>query len=148
MQIVHNKEVNLLREVTGVEQALIQQIVGTVEEAYLVDIRNRTTDLINDTVAGILTHLQQNYGQLILHELLEQEDIVKNTNYNPHDPITTVFSSVKELLDLSEITGTSYTQLQAVNTFYMIIHRMGNFGLTIHEWNRIPEIHKMWVRFK
>ena len=50
--------------------------------------------MINDTVAGILTHLQENYGQLMPHELLEQEDIVKKTNYNPRDPIATIFSAV------------------------------------------------------
>ena len=58
MRIVHTKEVRLFREVTGVEQVLVQQIVGTVEEAYLADICNRTMNSINDTVAGVLTHLQ------------------------------------------------------------------------------------------
>ena len=47
MRIAHTKEVCLFREVKGVEQALVQQIFGTVEEAYLVDIRNRTTKSIN-----------------------------------------------------------------------------------------------------
>ena len=59
-RIDHTKEVRLLREVTGVGQALVQQIIGTVEAAYLAGICNRTTDSINDTVAGILTHLQGN----------------------------------------------------------------------------------------
>ena len=71
MQIAYTKEMRMFREVTGVEKALVQQIFGTVEEAYLADNRNRTTDSINDTVAGIITHLQENYGQLMPQELLE-----------------------------------------------------------------------------
>ena len=55
MRIAHTEEVRLLREVTGVEQALVQQIVD-----YLEDIRNRTIKFINDTVAGVLTHLHEN----------------------------------------------------------------------------------------
>ena len=60
MRITHTKEVRLLREVTGAEQALAQQTVGTVEEAYLSDILNRTTNSINNTMLGVLTHLQEN----------------------------------------------------------------------------------------
>ena len=37
-------------------------------------------------------HLQDNYGQLMPHELLESEDIVKKMIYNLRNPITTVFS--------------------------------------------------------
>ena len=76
MQIVHTEEVRLFLEVTGVEQALVQQIFGTVEEAYLSDIRNRTTNFINNTVVSVLKHLQEKYGQLIPHELLDWEEIV------------------------------------------------------------------------
>ena len=44
MRIAHTDEVRQLCEVTGVEQALVQQIFGTVEEVYLEDTRNRTTN--------------------------------------------------------------------------------------------------------
>ena len=67
------------------------------------------------------------------HKLLEREDIVRKTIYNSHDPIVTVFSAVKELLEFSDITGTSYTQLQAFNIAYVILHRTGKFGLAIRE---------------
>ena len=59
-----------------------------------------------------------------------------------------MFSAVEELLNFADITGTSYTQLQAVNIAYVKIHRAGKFGLAISEWNRMPEIQKTWVRFK
>ena len=142
MRIAHTEEVSLFREVTGAEQDLVQQILGTVGESYLVDIRNRTMNSINNTVAGVLTHLQENNGQLILHELFEQEGIVKKTIYNPGDPIVTVLSAVKELFEFTDITVTSYKQLQAVKISYVIIHRTGKFGLAISEWNRMPVIQK------
>ena len=79
MQVAHTKRVRLLREVTGLEQALVQEIVATVEGAYLTDICNRTTNSINNTVAYVLTRLQDNYGQLMPQELLEHKYIVKKT---------------------------------------------------------------------
>ena len=84
----------------------------------------------------------------MLHELLEWEDIVKETNHNPRDPIATVFSAVKEILNFADITGTSYTQLQAVEIAWVVIHNTGKFGLDIREWDCMPEIQKTWVRFK
>ena len=83
MRIAHTKKVGLFREVTGVEQSLVQQIVSTVREAYLTDIRNQTKNPINDTIADVRTHLQYNYSELVPHDLLEHRDIVKNTTYHP-----------------------------------------------------------------
>ena len=148
MRIMHTEEVRLFSEVTRVEQDLVQQIVGMVEESYLSGIRNRTMNSINNTVACVLTHLQDNYGHLIPRELLERDDIFKKTIYKPCDPITTVFSAVKEPFGFSDITGTSYTQLQSVSIASVIIHRTGRFRLAICEWNCMPELQKTWVQFK
>ena len=49
-------------------------------------------------MADILTHLQDKCDQLMPQELLEHEYTVKNTIYHPHDPITSVFSVIEELL--------------------------------------------------
>ena len=140
MRIAHMEEVCIFREVMGSEQALVQQIVVTVEEEYLADIRNRTTKPINDTVVSVLTHLKDNYGQLMPHKLLEREEIIRRTNYNLLNPIATMLSAVQEIFKFSDITGTSYTQLQSVNIAYVIIHNTGKYGLAICEWNRMPEI--------
>ena len=115
MRIMHSKEVRLFCEVMGVEQDLIQYIITAVGETYLTDIRNRTTKLINDTVAHVLTHLQDNYGQLMTHELLQRKDMVKNTIHRPRLPIASVFSVTEELLDFSDITGTSYCWSKLMN---------------------------------
>ena len=115
MRIAHTNKVCLFRLVTGVEQALVQKYFATVEENYLADIRNRTTNSINDIAAVMMNHLQDIYGQLMLHDLLKRKNAVKKTIYNPQDPIATVFSAVEELLDFDDITGPLYTQDQVVN---------------------------------
>ena len=46
------------------------------------------------------------------------------------------------------ITGMSFTQIQATNIAYVIIHSTGKFGLAIHEWNLTPTVQKTWVGFK
>ena len=62
MRISYIESVCLFCEVTELYQALIQNISSTVVEAYLVDNCNQTTNLINSTVANVLTHLQEITG--------------------------------------------------------------------------------------
>ena len=86
MRIAHTNEVRLFREVTGVEQALVQQIIGTAEEAYLADIRKRNMNYINYTVTGVLMQLQDSYGQLMPQELLEREEFCQEDDIQPSRP--------------------------------------------------------------
>ena len=79
----------------GMQQALVQKNVSTVEEAYLADIGNSTTNSIKNTMADVLNHLQENYRQLMPHKLLKRKYIVKWTTYHTQDPIATVFSAIK-----------------------------------------------------
>ena len=126
----------------------MQHILTTVEEAYLAGIRNKTTNSTNNTVADVLTHLQETYRQLITQELLESKDIVKKTTYHTWEPIATVFSFIKELLVFSNITGIFYMQHQAVNIAYVIINRTVKFVLENREWNQMLNLQKTWVIFK
>ena len=82
------------------------------------------------------------------YELLKRYGIFKKTIYNPHDPISTMFSAVKEPLEFSDITGSYYTQIHVVHIAYIILYRTGKFGLTICGWNCMPEIQKTWMKFK
>ena len=59
MRIAHTKEVCLFREVTVLEQDLVQQIFATAEAGYLAHIRNWKMNFINDTIGDVLTYLQE-----------------------------------------------------------------------------------------
>ena len=82
------------------------------------------------------------------HGLLKHEEIFNKTIYHTHEPITTTFSAFEKLLKFYDITRTLYTQHQAVNIDYMIIHRTGKFDLSICKWNRMLTIQKPWVDLK
>ena len=56
----------------GVEQALIQQIVATIDATFLEDVRDRTTNSIHVSVSAIRLHLQETYGTLVPHEFQEK----------------------------------------------------------------------------
>ena len=72
-----------------------------------MDIHNQTTNLINNILANVLTHLKYNCEQLMTHKLLKYKEIFKKKSYHLHEPIAPIFSVIKELLELADITGTS-----------------------------------------
>ena len=59
----------VFREVMGVEQAIIQQIITMIDATHPADVRDRTTNSINISVLALLVNLQDTYGTLIPHEL-------------------------------------------------------------------------------
>ena len=60
----HHEQLRLFREVQGVEEALIQQIVQAVGAPYLSSIRDRATNSLRGTVYEIFNHLQTVYGRV------------------------------------------------------------------------------------
>ena len=55
----------------GAEQVLAQQMFSWVQEVYLADNHNHPTNSINNTITNVLTRLQENYGQLMPHDILK-----------------------------------------------------------------------------
>ena len=62
MRHTNVEAVRVFREVLGVTSSLIQKIINSLEEAYLLDIRNRISNSITVKIAELLTHLWENYG--------------------------------------------------------------------------------------
>ena len=51
-------------------------------------------------------------------------------------------------MELLEITGTTYTQIQVINISYAVLRRYFKFNIAIREWNRMPQASKTWIYFK
>ena len=118
----------MFQEVIGVEQALIQQIVVTIDLTYLEDVRDRMTNSNNLFVLALLVQLQETYGTLMPHKFQEKEDKAKRMTYNPRDPIASVFSVVDDLVELSAFEATLLSNAQQVNIGYIILHKTGKFS--------------------
>ena len=94
-------------------------------------------------MADVLIHLQETYSQLMPLKILNRKDISKKTTYNPRDSIATIFSSVEEIFEFANITGTAHTQHQSVNIAYVITHRTGYFRLDICKRNHMSTVQKL-----
>ena len=68
----HIEDLQVFREVMGVEQALIQKCFSMIYAAYLEDVQDRTTNSIKIYVSALLFHLQEAYITLMTHKLQEK----------------------------------------------------------------------------
>ena len=78
------------------------------------------------------------------HEILSREESTKKTVYLTLEPISSVYTAVKELMGFSEITVTPYTYMLEIVIAYAILYRTVTFNITIQEWNRLPLANKNW----
>ena len=107
MNVAHSKEqLRLFREVEGVEKALIQQIIKSVEAPYLAAIRDRVSNSLTGTVQQILDYLQTAYGQILPQMLEDSEQELRNLSYNPRSPIDVVFNAVEDYIDFAILLAT------------------------------------------
>ena len=140
----HKEQLHLFREVEGIEKALIQQIIKSVEAPYLAAIRDRVINSLTGTVQQILAYLQTAYGRVSPQMLEDHEQELRNLSYNPRLPIDVVFNAVEDYIDFAELTS----QQQTVAKAYIAINKKRRFKTTITEWNCRPESIKNWINNK
>ena len=66
------------------------------------------------------------YSKISPSKLIGLEQNTKSTQYNPYNPIVTVFNQVEEFIEYGELDRSPYTNIQAINTTYTIINRTRN----------------------
>jgi hypothetical protein len=144
----HKVQLTNFKEVTGVEQALKQQIIKAVDDNYLAAIRNRQTNSLTGTVHQITNHLIDTYGRITPTMIDDYEQHLKQMTYDPASPIDTIFNAVEDLMEYAELANQPYTQRQAVAKAYTIINKTGRFKEAIKAWNRRTALTQTWIAFK
>ena len=137
---------------TGVEKALIQQIVKALHEDWLSPLRNTTTDMIQGTIPVILQYLFTRHGNVSADALDRKEGEIKQMHYNPEvDSLDTVFNAVDELAEFATAAGLPYTRPQKIKFAYLILKRLKVFNQAIVDWNkhlRRTPANNTWINFK
>ena len=84
----HKKEMALFHETVNLENALKRQISEAVDELYLEELRDPTTNTILSNVPTILSHLITNYGDTDPDTVTEKELTVRKMPFTVADPLT------------------------------------------------------------
>ena len=148
VQARHNEQVRLFNECNNLEQALRQQIVKAIDDAYLTALRNRQTNTIDVSIPVIIDYLFSSHGRVTPAMLHHEEKTVKEMFYDPTHPVDVIFNKVEDLSDLSVAARADFTEQQLINIAYVIINNTGKYQPYIREWSRLPPAQKTWTHFK
>ena len=117
------------------ETALRNQLLESVEDEYLNDLRNARTDTIIAPIYEIIDHLYETYGHLSNMDVSNREDALKQFPYDPMQPMDVVFTKVREFQDLCELAENAKTYIQLVQIAYMLFQKTGTFNDALLKWN-------------
>ena len=112
------EKTRLFREVTGVEKALKQQILKTIEQEWLLAITDRNTQSLTGTISQILDFLFDTYGFVSTAMLETKAMHLRDLDYHPRQPVDIVFNAVEDLSDYAEMANSPYTQNQLIGKAY------------------------------
>ena len=99
----HKEATHLFCRVLGVEQSLIQQIIGAIDNNFLQALRIPITSKIDKTIPAIFEYLYRNFGNVIHGNLSDLKDKTKKTSFDVKEPLDTVFTVVDNVADIARI---------------------------------------------
>ena len=110
--LIHANSCQLYQQVVAVETALRQQLTEAIEPAYLEELRNPISNVIEHPSNVIFETLFRNYGTIKTGELIEKYTELSAFNFNSDLPISTIYNYISGYEDLSIYTKSPVTKAQ------------------------------------
>ena len=84
----HKRLMELFHETVNLEHTLKKRITGSVEDLYLEELRDPTTNTILSSIPFILNHLFTNHDKVEPDSVTEKESNVRKKQFTVADPLT------------------------------------------------------------
>eukprot|EP00957_Ditylum_brightwellii_P161487 12295991-Ditylum_brightwellii.AAC.1 len=108
----HQEALRIFREVTAVEMALKQQLVGAKEAKYLKAVQSSITQQINRNIPDIFTYLFDSYRDVTPQALQTLQDNVKTMHFDLAEHVDTICTNIDDLDDIAELVKDQITERQ------------------------------------
>ena len=99
----------LYRESLDIEQALMKQIVNAIDDAYLQELRNDTTNAIEGRIPDIMDFLFTAFGDVEPEDISKMEETLHNYTWNLNEPPAEYFNLIEDLLKAGTAAKIPYT---------------------------------------
>jgi hypothetical protein len=144
----HKESLRIWHEYNTENSALTEQIIRAVNLLYIQSLQHRHTGFANITARQLIRHLLNTYNNITPTDLAHN-DIKFQQAYGPAQPIESLLSQLKNVMDYAGDAGSSpYTAAQVVINAYSLVFSTGLFPEVCCKWRRRPDIDKTWAAFK
>ena len=144
----HKKELQAYHETIDLENALKKQISEAIDEPYLKELRDVTTNTILLNIPTILDYLFTNYGVITEDTLEDEKQNTRNMEFTIATPLTKMYKAVEDLQQLGIAAHTPFSDGQLVQIGIHIIKQTGDFHQALLNWYALPRVNQTWNTFK
>ena len=144
----HKKDLATYHETIHIENALKKQISETVDELYLEELRDPTTNTILHDIPTILRHLLTNYGEIDPDGPTDKESQIRKMAFTIADPLTKLYKEVEDLEQLSIAANSRYTRTQLINIALQVIKGTNDYTRALEDWYCLPLLNQTWINLK
>ena len=131
-----------------IKQALIRQIVASVESQYIDELRDDLTNTINCSIPDILEYLFTNFVAVTAKDVAKAEEKVTTYHWNISEPPMIFFNLIEDLQTLAEAGKIPRTEEMLISHGLDFIQRTGDMEKGLSEWYEKPEDEVNWQVFK
>jgi hypothetical protein len=143
----HEESIRMWRTHTTVQDAIKAQIVQAINPIWIETLNNRYTGYAGVTMRDLLNHLYDRYGAITAHDLEENDKHFRH-EYDPSQPIETLYKQLDDAMLYADAGHQAYTAIQITNNAYNLVARTGLFKRACREWRARDPADKTWSNFK
>eukprot|EP00957_Ditylum_brightwellii_P160310 12203560-Ditylum_brightwellii.AAC.1 len=88
------------------------------------------------------------YGNMTPYILQTLQDNAKAMNFDPIEPVDTIFSKIDDLADITELAKDPISEKQKIFIGYIIHQQAHKFASNLTKWNNKPDTQKTWANFQ
>ena len=122
----HNKQMHQWDEYNAVMQALKNQLIAAVDDAYLQGVKDPDTKYHNLTVLQMLEHLYENYDKINEDQKAKNIERMKEP-YDITTPIELFFQCIQECIDFASAAQSPLSAEQILDFVFLTLQHTGVF---------------------
>jgi hypothetical protein len=128
-------------------QALRKQIINTIEEKYIMSLRNKYTRYNSVHPKDLLKYLFDTYGKITPEDVLENE-IKFTQDWDGGDAFEMVIERINNCIDFAKEAESAYTDKQIMDRAQAIVTKTGLYADDMKLWRKRPVVKQTWPLFQ
>jgi hypothetical protein len=131
----------------NMDSALKTQIIDTIEDTYLCELRNKYTGYLGVTARYVIDYLLDRYGKITPADIAACKQRI-NEPIDASQPIDVYFQKIDDCIQYADDGQVAFTTGQILQTTYHAISTSGFYNDACKEWRKKPPADKNWRNFK
>lgn len=146
-RLEHKEHRRIFDNNLNMDAALKAQVIDTLHDTYLCELRSKYTGYLGVTTRDLLDHLLDRYGKITPADI----EACKNEMIAAMDstqPIDMYFKRIDDCIQYAADGNVPFTAHQILQTTYHAVSTSGQYSEACKEWRRRPAATKTWALFK